>query len=77
MTGVAAAWRMNAARRAILFLCALSFVGAAPGPPKSADPSRAAARAATCESCHGTPERAPLPGTPYLAPQLILTAVKG
>ena len=72
MTGVAAAWRMNAARRAILFLCALSFVGAAPGPPKSADPSRAAARASACESCHGTPERAPLPGTPYLAGQQYL-----
>jgi cytochrome c553 len=72
MPGVATARRMNAPRRAIFFLCALSFVGAAPGPPKSADPSRAAARAATCESCHGTPERAPLPGTPYLAGQQYL-----
>jgi cytochrome c553 len=72
MPGVATARRLNAPRRVIFFLCALSFVGAAPGPPKSADPSRAAARAATCESCHGTPERAPLPGTPYLAGQQYL-----
>jgi cytochrome c553 len=33
------------------------------------DPARAATRAATCEACHGTTERAPLPGTPYLAGQ--------
>lgn len=63
---------MNALRRAALVLSALSFAGAAAAQPQSADPSRAAARAATCEPCHGTPERPPLPGTPYLAGQQYL-----
>jgi cytochrome c553 len=50
-------------------LCALLPVDDALAQPPSADPSRATTRAAACESCHGTPERAPLPGTPYLAGQ--------
>jgi len=64
--------RTSIIRRAALVLCALSFVGGALAQPPSADPTRAAARAASCESCHGTPERAPLPGTPYLAGQQYL-----
>jgi cytochrome c553 len=63
---------MNIICPAVLFLCVLSFVGDVLAQPQSADPSRAAARAATCESCHGTSERAPLPGTPYLAGQQYL-----
>ena len=59
-------------RRATLSLAVLLFLGDALAQPQSADPSRAAARAAACESCHGTPERAPLPGTPYLAGQQYL-----
>jgi cytochrome c553 len=59
-------------RRAAFLLCVLPFLGDAIAQPRSADPSRAAARVATCESCHGTPERGPLPGTPYLAGQQYL-----
>lgn len=59
-------------RRAAFFLCVLSVVGDALAQPQSADPARAAARAVACEGCHGTPERAPLPGTPYLAGQQYL-----
>ena len=33
------------------------------------DPARGAARAEVCGSCHGTPDRAALPGTPHLAGQ--------
>lgn len=53
-------------------LSVLSIAGAAAAQPQSADPSRAAARAAACEGCHGSPQRAPLPGTPYLAGQQYL-----
>ena len=64
--------RLGVAPAYYALLSVLSFVGAASAQPESADPSRAAARAATCESGHGTPERAPLPGTPYLAGQQYL-----
>jgi cytochrome c553 len=63
---------MNIVRPAVVFLVAVSFVGDVLAQPPGADPARAARRAATCESCHGTPERAPLPGTPYLAGQQYL-----
>ena len=72
MRGVATARRMMFIRRAAFVPCVVLFVGDALAQPQSADPSRAAARAATCESCHGTPQRAPLPGTPYLAGQQYL-----
>src|ERR671919_220948 len=67
MAGSGTARRINV-RRAFFLLCALTC-GAAFAQPKSADPSRAAARAALCEKCHGTPQREPLPGAPYLAGQ--------
>ena len=55
--------------RAVIFLGVVAGAVAV-GPARSAgDVSRGAARAAACEGCHGTPERAPLAGTPYLAGQ--------
>jgi len=54
------------------FVSALTFatlIGSGAGWPQSRDPARGAARAAACESCHGTPERAALAGVPSLAGQ--------
>ncbi len=47
----------------------LGIVFAAGAAQSGSDAARGATRAAACESCHGTPERAPLPGTPSLAGQ--------
>ena len=67
--------RVGAARRmpilrcaAVIALCVVSGAGAALAQSKP-DPSRGAAKGEACGACHGTPERAALPGTPYLAGQ--------
>ncbi len=62
------AWRMLAVCRA-LFFCALGLAAGTVPAQKGADPARGAARAAPCDSCHGTPERQPLAGVPNLAGQ--------
>ncbi len=56
-------------RRAVIFCAALLLTT---GPTlcwAQGEPARGAAKAAACMSCHGTPERAPLPGMPTLAGQ--------
>jgi cytochrome c553 len=64
----AARW-MGAVYRAVFILGWLAALGCAPAHAQSRDPARGAARAAPCDSCHGTPERAPLTLTPTLAGQ--------
>ena len=54
--------------RAVLFLGALGAATATLS-QQPRDPARGAVKAKACEACHGTPERAPLAGTPYLAGQ--------
>jgi len=68
MQRAATAPRISVICRAVVFLGAVSAATAAL-PQQYRDPARGAARAKTCEACHGTPERAPLAGTPYLAGQ--------
>jgi len=62
-----AARRSGFARRAAV----LSIVLAAASAPlwAAGDAARAGAKAAPCADCHGTSQRAPLPGMPYLAGQ--------
>lgn len=64
----ATARRISVICRAVIFLGALGAATALPQQPR--DPARGAVKAKACEACHGTPERAPLAGTPYLAGQL-------
>lgn len=52
-------------------VCGIVLVTGAALAQSRGDPARAAARAATCETCHGTPGRAPLAGTPHLAGQQV------
>ena len=63
----AAARRMGFICRAVIFLCIVSAAGACF--PQDRDPARGAVKARACEACHGTTDRAPLVGTPYLAGQ--------
>ena len=65
----ATARRMSVICRAVIFWGAMSAATAA-FPQQPRDPARGAVKAKACEACHGTPERAPLAGTPYLAGQL-------
>jgi cytochrome c553 len=62
-----AAWRTGFVRRAAV----LSVILAAASAPLCAagDAAREGAKAGPCADCHGTPQRAPLPGMPYLAGQ--------
>ena len=53
--------------RAVIFLGAVGLAASALDQPR--DPARGAVKAKACEACHGTPERAPLPATPWLAGQ--------
>ena len=56
--------------RSTFFLCALGCVGFAASPvTANGDAVRGAAKVAACASCHGTPDRPPLPGMPSLAGQ--------
>lgn len=60
---------MTLIRRAVVFsVVAIVSAGSVPCQAKG-DAARGTAKAASCASCHGTPERAPLPGTPTLAGQ--------
>jgi cytochrome c553 len=62
-----AARRTRVVRRAVFFCCIMALACAARG--QARDPERGAARAGTCEACHGTPERPPIAGSPTLAGQ--------
>ena len=56
--------------RSTFFLCAIGCVGFAASPvTANGDAVRGAAKVAACASCHGTPDRPPLPGMPSLAGQ--------
>lgn len=59
---------MGGIRRAFVFLGLACAAGVAMAQSKG-DPARGEALAKTCVSCHGAPERAPLPLTPSLAGQ--------
>lgn len=63
-----AARRVRVIRRAFVFLGLACVAGAALAQSK-ADPSRGAARSASCVACHGSAERDALANTPYLAGQ--------
>src|SRR6185436_16548963 len=63
----ATARRISVICRAVVFFGALSIAGAALS--QTRDPGRGAVKAKACEACHGNSERAPLPGTPWLAGQ--------
>lgn len=52
-----------------MFGCALLAPAVAAHAASRGDAARGAAKAAGCDACHGTPERAPLPGTPSLSGQ--------
>ena len=64
----------------VFLVCGALLPGAAAGAQSRIDPARGAVKAATCASCHGSSERAPLAGMPildgqqeqYLVLQLIL-----
>jgi cytochrome c553 len=60
---------MERIRRAFVFLALVLASGAAVAQSKG-DPARGQAKAQGCAACHGTPEREPLPLTPWLAGQL-------
>lgn len=64
-----AARRVRVIRRAFVFLGLACCAGAALAQSKG-DPASGAVKAQTCSTCHGTPERAPLPLAPWLAGQL-------
>jgi cytochrome c553 len=65
---VATARRMGIVCRAVFFGCLVFAAGAAQA-QGARDPARGAVKAKACEACHGTAERPPLPGTPWLAGQ--------
>ena len=56
-------------RRAFVFLGLACVAGMALAQSKG-DPARGESKAQICAACHGTPERPPLPLTPWLAGQL-------
>ncbi|MGH8660986.1 MAG: c-type cytochrome [Burkholderiales bacterium] len=64
-----AARRMGVIRRAVALGCAVALAAGSAYAQSKADPSRGAAKAAPCAGCHGSPDRVPLAGTPYLASQ--------
>ena len=65
---------------AVLLACVAAGTGNAAAAQSRIDPARGAVKAASCASCHGSPERAPLAGMPtldgqqeqYLVLQMIL-----
>jgi cytochrome c553 len=61
--------RMQRIRRAVFLLCPCTGLLCAPAVAPAAEPARIAARIASCEPCHGTPQRPPPPGLPSLAGQ--------
>lgn len=65
--------RLDAARRTGIIcgivVVSLACAGAAVPTPSGGDAARGQAMAAACAQCHGSPERLPLAGTPYLAGQ--------
>jgi cytochrome c553 len=65
--------RLDAAQRMGVICCAIAAsiaLAAAAAPAQSAgDAARRQARAEACGQCHGSPERPPLDGMPYLAGQ--------
>ena len=61
--------RMRVIRRAVAFGCAIALAAGFVYAQSKGDPSLGAARAAACGGCHGSPQRLPLAGMPYLAGQ--------
>ncbi|HSC96101.1 MAG TPA: c-type cytochrome [Burkholderiales bacterium] len=61
--------RMGAICRCVGFACAAVLAAATCYAQPKIDPSRGAAKAAACASCHGSPQRPPLAGMPTLAGQ--------
>ena len=61
--------RMRIIRRAVTFGCAIALAAGFVYAQSKGDPSRGAARAEACGGCHGSPQRLPLAGMPYLAGQ--------
>lgn len=69
MSGFALARRMCIIRCAVVLGIGLTLVsGVAPAQVRG-NPARGSDKAALCQSCHGTPQRPPLPGMPGLAGQ--------
>ncbi len=68
MPGFDSARQMMNIRRAVAFLGIVVAAGAGAA-QSTGDAARGAARAAACESCHGSPQRLPLAGMPALAGQ--------
>ena len=64
-----AARRMCVIRRAVFLCCGFAVAGTAHAQMKG-DAARGAARAAACITCHGSPTRAPLAGSPSLDGQM-------
>ena len=64
-----AARGMDSIYRAVFILGLSAALSGAPAHSQSRDPARGAIRAAACDSCHGTPERPPIAGSPTLAGQ--------
>jgi len=60
---------MAVIRRAVAFVGGFTLAAGAAFAQSSADPSRGEAKAAACSACHGSPERLPVAGTPFLAGQ--------
>jgi cytochrome c553 len=70
MQSAKAARRTGVIRRAVALLgCAIALAAPTAYAQSKADPTRGAAKAKTCSSCHGSPQRLPLVGTPDLAGQ--------
>ena len=61
--------RTGAICRAVSLACAAVLAAATCYAQPKIDPSRGAAKAAACASCHGSPQRPPLAGVPTLAGQ--------
>ena len=64
-----AARRMQAIRRAVVWGAVLALITGTAYPQSKGDSARGAEKAAACDTCHGTQEKLPAPGTPLLAGQ--------
>jgi cytochrome c553 len=68
MPAPARPWRERAFRRAIVFSAA-ALLALPVAAQKAVDPTRGAAKAEPCTACHGSGERPPQAGVPFLAGQ--------
>lgn len=69
MSGTGPAQRLMTIRCAVVFGIGFALASGAAFAQTQGDPARGAAKAASCVSCHGSPQRPPLPGMPNLAGQ--------